>query len=409
MTSLVATCPFCGLACDDIRVSDGEIDTRGCLLARAGFGTFTESKSHAIGGRAATFDEAVSEAARILRQSSTPLVHGLDTDLNGVRALLALADRIGAAVDHARSGQALANAAVARASGWVTATFAEVANRADFVLLVGNNPDLYFPRFSERVLKNKTPLYRAGAPSIAYLGLPEEAPADVGDDLRVLVDRGQLLSALATLSLALLGHEPDAAHGGPPVEPLLNIARRLENARYGAIVWDLTSFEPELGELVVEYIAAMLRRLNVKTRCVGLPLGGSQNVLGAMQVSLWQTGWPLRLSFADGTPRHDPWQHSGLRMLRNGEADALVWVTVFHGRQPPAQAEKVIAIVSDRTVLPSPAAVEIRVGIPGVDHAGEIVRADTVITLPLRAARPSDRPSVADVARAILAKLEAAR
>jgi formylmethanofuran dehydrogenase subunit B len=68
----------------------------------------------------------------------------------------------------------------------------------------------------------------------------------------------------------------------------------------------------------------------------------------------------------------------------------------------------VIAIVADDVELPAPPAVEIRVGIPGIDHAGEIARADTVIALPLRAARPSDRPSVATAALAILAAAEGA-
>jgi formylmethanofuran dehydrogenase subunit B len=408
VTSLTVTCPFCGLACDDIHVSRGEINTRGCVLAREGFARAApEPRPHAVGGRAATFDQAISEAARILRNASTPLVYGLDADLNGVRALLALAERVGASVDHAGSGPTLANAAVARASGWVTATFAEVANRADFILLVASNPDLRFPRFRERLLENKTPLYRAGPPSVAYLGLADEATASIAAPLRAIVDRTHLLPALAALSLILLGREPDGARRELPLEALRGIAERLKRAQYGTIVWDLASFQPDVAELAVEYIAAMLRRLNAKTRCVGLPLGGSQNVLGAMQAAIWQAGWPLRLSFADGTLHHDPWRHDGLRMLAQDEADVLVWVATSYGRPPPVPAATVIAIISDHAVLPSPAAVEIRVGIPGIDHAGEIVRADTVIALPLQRARPSDRPSVARAAQAILAKLEA--
>jgi formylmethanofuran dehydrogenase subunit B len=65
----------------------------------------------------------------------------------------------------------------------------------------------------------------------------------------------------------------------------------------------------------------------------------------------------------------------------------------------------VIAVVADDVALPAPAAVEIRVGIPAIDHAGAIFRSDTVIALPLQATRPSDRLSVADAARAILAAL----
>ncbi len=405
----MVTCPFCGLACDDIEVTDAAINTRGCGVARAGFDRATRAarKPHAIAGRSATIETAVAEAARILQRARSPLFYGLDADVHGVRALLALAERAGGVIDHARSGHALANSAVARTSGWVTATFAEVANRADFVLLVGSDPDRHFPRFRERILSNKAPLYRERPPVVGYLGPAEDAPAHSDRAATGIVERASLLPALSALSVLLLGREPDAPDRDLPLGTLRAVADRLQGARYGSIVWDLTSFEPEIAEHAVESIAAILRRLNVQTRSVGLPLGGSFNVLGAMQAALWQSGWPLRLSFADGTPRHEPWQHNGRRILAQGEADVLVWVSAIAGEPPPSPAESVIAIVSDATELPPGAAVEIRVGVPGVHHAGEAVRADTVIAMPLQAPRPSNLPSVADVARAILAKLEA--
>src|SRR5256885_865273 len=101
-----------------------------------------------------------------------------------------------------------------------------------------------------------------------------------------------------------------------------------------------------------------------------------------MQASLWQTGWPLRVSFTDSGPSHDPWRFDGNRIMDNGEADAVFWVSASAGQAPPASAAPLIALVSDDVQLSVPAAVEIRVGIPGIDHGGQIVRADTVIALP---------------------------
>ena len=48
--------------------------------------------------------------------------------------------------------------------------------------------------------------------------------------------------------------------------------------------------------------------------------------------------------------------------------------------------------------------VYIPVGTPGVDHAGVIIRVDTVVSLPLRKLRQSKLPRAADV----LASIEAA-
>jgi formylmethanofuran dehydrogenase subunit B len=398
------TCPFCGLACDDLVRVDEAVDTRGCAKAARGFARAgLARKPHAIGGVPADLAGAAAAAARLLHEARAPLFHGLAADVHGVRALLGLAERVGGAVDHINSAALLANAAVARASGWVTATFGEVANRADLILIVGGDPARNFPRFHERLVANAAPLYRGSAPTMAYLGPRAEAP--IGAGLAAFVPRDDLLDALGILAALLRGSAPRQVPKHFGAAPLAVIAERLAAARYGAIVWDVTAFAPGEAEFAVELLASMLRELNVKTRCVGLPLAGSENGLGAMQVALWQVGWPLRLGFGGGVPLHDPWRFDGRRQIEAGEADLLVWVAALAPQPPPATEAPVIAIVADDVELAAPAAVEIRVGIPAIDHDGAVFRSDTVIALPLQAARPSDRPSVADAARAIVAAL----
>jgi len=392
-------CPFCGLLCDDLAVTGSAVDTRGCAMAAAGFARATAPRrSHSVGGRDVDLATAAAAAAGILATARAPLFHGMTADLHGVRAMLALAERVGGIVDHQLSTGFLANVAVARASGWVTATYGEVANRADFILLVGADPARSFPRFYERLVRNATPLYRDAAPALAYLGPAGGAPSREVTPLQA-VD-GDLLPALGVLA-ALLRERPVRQLD----TTLTEIAARLSSARYGVIAWDVAAMPPSEAELAVELIAGMLRQLNVTTRCVGLPLGGSGNGLGAMQATLWQTGWPLRVGFGDGAPSHDPWRYDGNRLLAAGEADALVWVATLAAAPPPPTAVPVIAVVADDVTLSSPAAVEIRVGIPGIDHVGEALRGDTVIAMRLDAGTPSDRPSVAAAAAAILASL----
>jgi formylmethanofuran dehydrogenase subunit B len=396
------TCPFCGLACDDLLVSASGVDARGCEKGARGFArAATGERAHAVAGAPASFESAVTAAASLLRGSRSPLFHGLAADVHGIRAILALADRVGGIVDHRNSAPLLASLAVARATGWVTATFGEVANRADFILFVGADPARNFPRFHERLVRNRAPLYRQRAPDVAYLGPPEFAPEPALASLQAIAQPTDLLGSLGLLAAVLRGR---AVPNVPP--PIAAIGERLAAAQYGAIVWDVSAFAAEEAELAVELLARMLQHLNLKSRCVGLPLGGSENGIGAAQAALWQSGWPLRVGFGDGPPSHDPWRFDGARRLASGEADAVVWVAALVADPPPATAAPVVAIVADDVELATPAAVELRVGIPGIDHDGEIIRGDTVIALPLAAARPSPRPGVAEAARAILAALE---
>lgn len=409
MPDAIITCPFCGLVCDDLRVLGDDIDTRGCPKAAKGFAQAVnaERKPHAIAGRPASFDEAAAAAARILMQSAQTMIGGLSADLQGIRTLLALADRIGAIVDHRNSAALLANASVARTSGWVTSTFAEVANRTDYILIVGEDPTPSFPRFFERLVGNANALYREQKPVVDFLGDLDAIPEHGLVRNRITVPKADLMDAIALFGAIVAGHIPRSVENSRvPVSALTDIAEGLRAAQYGVIVWDATSFPAGQAELVVEIIARVLRVLNRTTRCVGLPLGGGEHGVGAMQVMLWQTGWPMRVSFGGGVPTHDPWAYDGFRLLDAGEVDALIWVAALAPEPPPRTRIPTIALIADDIALPGSAAVEIRVGVPAIDHRGTMVRADTVIALPLSAAKPTDRPSIAAAAAAILRHLD---
>ena len=105
-----AVCPFCSLACDDLRLTRterGGVTLIGpeCPLARTGYieaGTDEEVPPR-IEGRTVAERAAIERAAALIAASRAPLVAGLGAEVDGVRAALALADACGAAVDHMRA------------------------------------------------------------------------------------------------------------------------------------------------------------------------------------------------------------------------------------------------------------------------------------------------------------------
>ncbi len=397
MAETAITCAFCGLACDDlVAEGSGAVETRGCATAAAGFARGVLVTQARIAGRPVAHAEAVEAAAHILRQARLPLFTGLGVDLEGIRAVLALADRTGGIVDRWRSAAASRNLAVIQRSGALTASFGEVANRGDVVLLVGRDPTPDFPRFFERLIDNSGALYRTGRPWVAYLGPAELAPAEGRVREHITVDAAHLLDALSALAAAIGG---SAAGDGQ----IAALAQRLGTARYGVIVWDAAGLEQ--GDLAVDMMLHVIRRLTLKTRCVGLPLGGTGNAQGVAQAMLWQAGWPAQLSFARGIPEHDPWLYDAERLVAAGEVDALVWADALSATPPPRIPGPTIVLAPPDVTLPEPADVEIRVGIPGLDHAGTVMRADTVVALPLAAVRSSGLPSLASVAGELLREI----
>ena len=403
-------CPFCGLVCDDLLLEAGHVDSRGCAKGAAGFARPPGTREHRVAGRAASFADATAAAATLLGGAQQPLITGLGADIAGLRALLALADRSGAIVDRWQSSPQLDNLAVLQRAGAFAATFGEIANRADVVLLLGRDPSRDHPRLFERLLRNRTALYRSAAPWLSYLGPSALAPADVALGAQAPVEASSVVEALGALSAMIRGKPvAESASTALPVAALSQIAERLKAARYGAILWEAAAFARGEAQIAGALVLHMLRFLNVTTRCVGLPLGGGDNAQGAAQTMLWQAGWPGRISFATGTPEHDPWRFDAERLLAAREVDAVVWVATLSPTPPPATTVPMVALVAPDVTLATTPAVEIRVGVPALDHTGTAVRADTVIALPLAAARPSPLPSVAAAAAAILERIGAAR
>ena len=167
-------CPFCSLGCDDLRIAiaGAELSLVGpdCAVAAAGFAWATSAERPTIDGQPATLEEAAARAAGLLRASSLPLFGGLGTDVAGMREVLALAERTGGIVDHAGSRGLLANVRAMQDGGTVTATLAEVRNRADLVLLVGTDTRAIAPRLIERCLAPKATLFGSIERRLVHLG-----------------------------------------------------------------------------------------------------------------------------------------------------------------------------------------------------------------------------------------------
>ena len=397
-------CPFCSLACDDLVIEAEGASLRvaraGCSIAAREFAAVPGDGQPLVAGQPATLDEATARAAEILAKARLPLYGGLGTDLAGMRAVLGLAERTGGVVDHAGSGGLLANVRATQDGGWVTTTLAEVRNRADLVLFVGTDAGTMAPRLVERCLLPRAGLFGPLARELIYLGQGLEPAAGVGPVTVVDCPPARLASVLAELRACVAA---PARSGGE----LAEVAARLRRARYPVVVWAAAQFPGGHADLLVGAIAGLLRELNATGRCAGLPLAGPDNVVGANQVCAWQTGVPLRTSFAAGAPDHDPVRWNGAGLLASGMVDALLWLGSLRELPVPEVRPPTVALVRPNTVPVRPVEVLVPVGVPGLDHAGSLFRTDNVVAVPVRALRDTALPAAAEVLGRIAARLDA--
>ena len=407
------TCPFCGLVCDDLDVAVSAAEVRvvanGCVRSR---GMFHEALPRSptpawIAGEAVALDAALDRAAAILREAVQPVFGGLATDVAGVRACLELADRLGAIVDHLGSRAFMRNVLTLQQNGWITTTFAEVRNRADLIIVAGTDVVSRFPRFFERVVFGDAMFVREEEREIVFVGAQattDAATTRAGRAPRVIKCEnralGEIFGALQGILSGTLSAQTNA--GGVPPRVLRELADRMRNARYGVLVWAVADLDFPHAEITVEAMCACVRALNEHTRFAALPLGGNDADTTAQQVCLWQTGFPLRVSFAGGAIDYDPHRYAAENALASGGGDALLWITSFDAeRAPPRTSVPTILLGRPGPRVSAPPDVEIAVATPGLDHAGQFYRGDGVVAMRLRRLVDSPLPTVADVIRRI--------
>ncbi|MSR17269.1 MAG: formylmethanofuran dehydrogenase subunit B [Methylococcaceae bacterium] len=404
--------PFCGIGTDDLIIKvDGlkiSVIENGCAVNTQAFEQpITDTKAR-INGKEVELKAAISHAASLLRNTNYPVIGGCATDVNGMRGLLALADRTGAIVDNMNFNNARKNLLALQDSGWMNTTLAEVKNRCDLLLIVGTDLEGFAPRFFEKYLWNEAMfLENTSDRDIIYLGPKPSGNASTspsGKTAQVFECATEDLPEIVAVLRALVKGQPIHVENvaGISITDLTTIADKLNTAKYSVVTWAAGALNYSHAELTVQTICEMVKDVNQTTRCSGFPLGGKDGDQTANQVCGWTTGYAARVSFAKGYPEYDPFLFETNELLNNGEADALVWVNAFNTQaNPPKTNVPTIVVARSGMTFEKEPDVFIPVGTPAIDHAGHAFRLDNVVAIRLKKLRDSGLPSTAEVLNAI--------
>ena len=409
-------CPFCGILCDDLEIGPSneglKVLKNGCVKSVAGFERKLVEPSPQVDGKDVSLDEAIAAAARLIRESRLPIFGGLATDVEGVRAIMALAEKGGGIVDHALSDAQYRNFKVLQTSGWVMTTLTEARNRADLFIIAGSDVHKLHPRFFERIVCNEASMFSDNPPkrTVVFLGEGLDQSAVKGNrigevlTLPVKTDRiGEVLDAMRALNKGATITGDNI--GGLPRAAVEDLLERCKAASYGVVVWAPPSLSFANADLTVQAVSEFVKDINLTSRFAGLALGGNEGAVSAGAVCGWQSGFPLRVSFASGKPDYDSERYAMNRMLYAKESDLFLWLASFTPDLSPPDTDIPMILLGTPSIKPARTPkVYIPVGTPGIDHAGIMVRVDNVVSLPLRKLRQSTLPRAADV----LEKIEAA-
>ena len=400
-------CPFCSLICDDLVIQNKEdklaVTENGCAKAKACFSQPLDDDVPTLKGKPCSINEAIEATARILKQSAAPLLAGLGTDIGGMRSVMLLADNIGATIDHMHSDGAIRNTLVLQDLGWVMTTMSEIKNRADYIIFAGTDASNY-SRFFERVIWNKDSLFSDPEKrKIVYIGDKLKTSAGKSPAGRlptVLKCKQDEISEIISVLHAIIADNKiqQAKIAGINLTTLQKLAEQMKQAKYGVIVWASGELNFPHAELTIQSICELVKYLTRTTRFAGLTLAGGDGVMSANSLSAWQSGFPLRVNFSVGVPKHDVGRNSTKNLLKNKVADAMLWISSFSSNINPPEAKiPTIVLATPGTKLNFKPDVFIPVATPGVDHSGQLIRTDSVVSLNLKKLRDSKYMSVGNI------------
>jgi formylmethanofuran dehydrogenase subunit B len=432
------SCPFCGLLCDDLEIrrtgATLEVIANGCPRSTAGFHRELPAAAPMVDGKEATLEAAIAAAAERIRAAKLPLYGGMGTDVDGARAVLSLADRTCGVIDHALSEGQYRNIKVVQTAGWIMSTLTETRNRADVIVIVGSDVPKLHGRFFDRIVCPPKSMFDSGNQKRTVIFIGEDLDTSaatgprVGEVITLSCPNSRLPELLGVISARARGFElkatrtaepkrgllssllPQSWISSPPSEEIVGlklsaidaVVEKIKAASYGVMVWSPAGLSFPQADLAVHLICEIVKELNVTTRAAGLSLGGNDGAASAASVATWQTGYPLRVSYANGTPEFDSYRYSIGRMLAENEGDLLVWLSSFStDLGPPSTRIPKVVLGTPGLRMAQQPAVFIPVGTPGVDHAGTMIRCDNVVSLPMKNLGRSQLPRAADVLAAI--------
>ena len=407
------TCPFCGILCDDLVIQNKDetlkILENGCPKAVSSFESKQATNSPKIKGKNVPLSDAINAICDILKKSHNPLFSGLGTDVGGMRQAMHLADKTGAIVDHMHGNALIRNSLVLQDLGWITTTMSEIRNRADLIIFAGTDAT-NFPRFFERAIWNKKSMFKLKNEQrqIVYIGEQLDSKAGINPNgkrpttLNCKTEQiGEVISGLHALVTGATLDVNEIA--GIKIKTLESLAEQMKTAKYGVIIWSPAELDIPHAELTIQNFCEIVKYLTRFTRFAGFSLGGDDGATSANSVCAWQSGYPLRVNFNKGYPDYDAQRYSTQNVLKNKDVDSLLWISSFSSNvKPPRASIPTIVLGTPDTKLNFKPDIFIPVSTPGVDHSGQLIRTDSVVSLPLKKVRQSPYASVSSILKQVI-------
>jgi formylmethanofuran dehydrogenase subunit B len=391
------TCDDLVLSVDGARVVHRE---RACHLANDYFDQLAAATGlgPTLQGQECSLDQACAALANWVAEAEMPLMAGLgELSCEAIKLAIELADRHGMVIDATATPADRWGALSLQTVGSVTATWGEVAQRAQVVVYWAIDPDTTHPRLAERYTELPARLSPHSTRPPRYVVVVDDRDNATAPraDCHMHIAAGAHYASLAVLRALAAGLPLDAARvlqsTGVELAKWTTLSEQLAASDYGAVVYGKRLLDD--GPHALSALTRLVTSLTANARWVAIAGGAAGNTTGAINLLTSQTGFPLAVDLTQGVPRYCPGEYDYCTQQQQRECDL-----VLHFSGVP------VGLVARRQVGGQTQHLHIPLAQVGWDTAGTTYRSDGV-ALPRRPLVRTERLTAEAVLAAIAAKL----
>ena len=335
-----------------------------------------------VKGTPVSIREAIKNAKQMINNSSGIHVDGLGCDLVALYEVFLFAEKNNTSIDHADNKNIVNFNNCLQISGTNLVSQGEIRNRSDLILVIGENEeneDLNFLDLKNNEKKIKDKIYfvvekKTKKTKFNYLNLGS-------DKIDQALDK--VYNIINTFHLKF---EDSKKHN------FSELLQMMQKSNYGTIIFNSVNHS-NLGIHRVIEIVKLLNSLNKKFAIYHL--GGKNNISGAIQTSLWKTGFPLRVKFTDEGPIYNSLEYNG--EFLSDKKELQIYISCFDKKPRVNLFKKNIFIGNPFFNLKSKVDIFIPTSVPGLDQKGLIVRGDGVCIEKLDKKKESKYKSVKEI------------
>ena len=398
-------CPFCSLHCDDVSVTTDnnqyKVNESNNVCAKKIDTYNLNNKSMLLpkkGAKVVSLSSALEDIRNIIKGHNETLIINHGVDLSGVRSMLNFASQKNYIIDHINSKFLYQNIGVVQRTGYMATSLTEAKNRADVVMVFGNQIFDKSPRLLEKVLGAKNSLYMKKKKELILIGdFSENIIKEIKKKCNVTNVKLDLDLTNDFLNATSL--DSSEAVKGLKKSKLSNIKNIINKSKYLVAIWLASDFiKAKNPKKIISSISKYIVDRNILSRSACMPISGSLADATSSQALTWTTGFSSRIKHSEGTFKHDRNAFDSKHLIDNNNVDVVIHIsTISPDKLKLNKNVKNIVLGHPNTTFTMAPDIFIPVGIPGIDYEGIMFRTDNVVSVALKSIRGIKLPTTQNI------------